>query len=257
MCIRDSSEAFRLQGIFPKIYVTSVLAGFAFSTFSFAGKNIFFMLMLATMMIPFEVILIPNFLIINTLGQVLILPKHVWGDVVEKTGIAKPQDFRNMPLVGSGAYTLRYWREGQEISLQRRADHFAKPASDLLIVVFGSAERVGLAEAKLRGALPDAGQMRAIMAGLYSQPDGNRIDQLVLACTHFPLLANEIAAAGPPGVILVDSGEGIARRTEFLTHGQEWAAEPRGIAVFTKDSPDLGQLRPALAKYGMGEIQIL
>jgi peptide/nickel transport system substrate-binding protein len=81
--------------------------------------------------------------IINTLGQVLILPKHVWGDVVEKTGIAKPQDFRNMPLVGSGPYTLRYWREGQEISLQRRADHFAKPASDLLIVVFGSAELVG------------------------------------------------------------------------------------------------------------------
>jgi len=83
--------------------------------------------------------------IINTLGQVLILPKHVWGDVVEKTGIAKPQDFRNMPLVSSGPYTLRYWREGQEISLQRRADHFAKPASDLLIVVFGSAELVGAA----------------------------------------------------------------------------------------------------------------
>ncbi|CAN7366063.1 ABC transporter substrate-binding protein [Bosea sp. LjRoot90] len=81
--------------------------------------------------------------IINTLGQVLILPKHVWEGVVEKTGIAKPQDFRNMPLIGSGPYVLRYWREGQEISLQRRPDHFAKPASDLLIVVFGSAELVG------------------------------------------------------------------------------------------------------------------
>jgi len=61
------------------VIVTSVLAGFAFSTFSFAGKNILFMLMLATMMIPFEVILIPNFLIINTLGiydtlAALILP---------------------------------------------------------------------------------------------------------------------------------------------------------------------------------------
>ena len=133
----------------------------------------------------------------------------------------------------------------------------AEFASDCRVIRYGSAELVGLAEAKLRGALPDAGQMRAIMAGLYSQPDGNRIDQLVLACTHFPLLASEIAAAGPPGVTLVDSGEGIARRTEFLTHGQEWAAEPRGIAVFTKDSPDLGQLRPALATYGMGEIQIL
>lgn len=83
--------------------------------------------------------------VMNTLGQVLILPKHVWEKVVEQTGIAKPQDFRNMPLVGSGPYTLRYWREGQELSLQRRADHFAKPASDLLVVVFGSAELVGAA----------------------------------------------------------------------------------------------------------------
>jgi peptide/nickel transport system substrate-binding protein len=83
--------------------------------------------------------------IMNTLGQVLVLPKHVWEDLVQKSGIAKPQDHRNMPLIGSGPYILKHWREKQEIALQRRPDHFAKPASDLLIIVYGSAEVVGAA----------------------------------------------------------------------------------------------------------------
>jgi glutamate racemase len=133
----------------------------------------------------------------------------------------------------------------------------AEFASDCRVIRYGSAELVALAEAKLRGTPPDPAKMKAIMAGLFEQPDGDRIDQLVLACTHFPLLADEIAAASPPGVTLVDSGEGIARRTAFLTLGQEWPAEPNGIAVFTRDDPDIARLRPALAGYGLPEIQIL
>jgi peptide/nickel transport system substrate-binding protein len=83
--------------------------------------------------------------IMNTLGQVLVLPKHVWENIVEQTGIKRPQEYRNVPLVGSGAYTLRHFREGQELYLARRDGHFMKPASDLLIIVFGSAEVVGAA----------------------------------------------------------------------------------------------------------------
>ena len=59
------------------------------------------------------------------------------------------------------------------------------------------------------------------------------------------------------GVALVDSGEGIARRTAFLTQGQEWPADPQGIAVFTRDDPDLVELRPALADYGLSETRFL
>ncbi len=83
--------------------------------------------------------------VLHTLGQVFILPKHVWSTVVADTGIEKPQDYRNDGPVGSGPYSLKYWKEGQEIYFTRRADHFMKPASDLLYVVFGSAEVVGAA----------------------------------------------------------------------------------------------------------------
>jgi len=130
-------------------------------------------------------------------------------------------------------------------------------ASDCRVIRHGSAELVDIAEAKLRGDPASPVAMGRIMTGLFAQPGADRIDQLVLSCTHFPLLAREIAAASPRGVTLVDSGQGIARRSAFLTKGQDWPAAPSGIAVFTRDDPDLITLRPALRDYGLSEIQIL
>lgn len=133
----------------------------------------------------------------------------------------------------------------------------AEFASDCQVVRHGSAELVDIAEAKLRGNPVSPVAMDRIMTGLFAQPGGEGIDQLVLSCTHFPLLAREIAAASPPGVTLVDSGEGIARRTAFLTKGQDWPEMASGIAIFTRDDPHLARLRPALVSYGLSQTQFL
>ena len=133
----------------------------------------------------------------------------------------------------------------------------AEFASDCRVIRHGSAELVEMAEAKLRGISPDPAAIAQIMARLFNQPDGEQIDQLVLSCTHFPLLANEIAAASPAGVTLVDSGEGIARRAAFLTQGQDWPATAIGAAVFTRDDPDIALLGPALGDYGLTQTSIL
>jgi glutamate racemase len=130
-------------------------------------------------------------------------------------------------------------------------------AHDCVVIRHGSARLVDIAEAKLRGIAPDADEMRAIMAGVYRAPDGDKVDQLVLACTHFPLLAQEIAAASPAGVTLVDSGAGIARRTAHLTHRQDWPERAEGRAVFTKVSEDLDALKGALATYGLSQTDML
>lgn len=50
------------------VMVTALLAGYAFGQLRFPGKDLLFLVYLATMMIPFEVILIPNFLMIRQLG---------------------------------------------------------------------------------------------------------------------------------------------------------------------------------------------
>jgi len=70
----------------------------------------------------------------QALGQVLILPRHVW-ETMEA-----PQDAKNTEPVGSGAWSLAYWRQGQEISFTRRAEHFMAPRADMLMVKFGAAE---------------------------------------------------------------------------------------------------------------------
>ena len=50
------------------VVVTSLTAGYAFARLRFPGKSILFGLVLATMMVPFEVTLIPNFVLIRKLG---------------------------------------------------------------------------------------------------------------------------------------------------------------------------------------------
>jgi glutamate racemase len=130
-------------------------------------------------------------------------------------------------------------------------------ASDCAVIRLGSAELVAIAEAKLRGTPPDMTAIRAIMAGLYGQEGGNAIDQVVLACTHFPLLRDEIAAASPADVTLVDSGQGIARRTAYLTRGQDWPAVPSGKAVLTSDDANVRLLVPALSRYGLDVVETI
>ncbi len=50
------------------VLVTSALAGYAFARMEFFGRDVIFVLFLSTMMIPFEVIMIPNYVIVNNLG---------------------------------------------------------------------------------------------------------------------------------------------------------------------------------------------
>ncbi len=64
------------------ILLSSSLAGFGFSKFRFPGRDVLFVMVLATMMIPFFVVLIPVFYIVHLLGWVnsylgLIVPNLV------------------------------------------------------------------------------------------------------------------------------------------------------------------------------------
>jgi multiple sugar transport system permease protein len=59
--------------------LVSSLAAFAFARLRFRGRDALFLLYLATLMIPFQVTMIPNFIVVRTLGwydtyQALILP---------------------------------------------------------------------------------------------------------------------------------------------------------------------------------------
>jgi glutamate racemase len=132
-------------------------------------------------------------------------------------------------------------------------DLAARFAADCTIVRHGSAELVALAEAKLAGK---AIRADAVAAAVQPLRDAPGLDTVVLACTHFPLLADELAEA-LPNVRFVDGGPGIARRIAWLTRGQDWPDEPPpGIALFT-GAPPLPALIAALAEHGLTELEML
>ena len=133
-------------------------------------------------------------------------------------------------------------------------DLTARFAADCTVVRYGSADLVTAAEAELRGERQPDSVYRAALAGLFDQPGGERIDVIVNACTHFPLVVGRLMRVTPRPLTFVDGGPGIARRVAFLTQDQAWTPAP-GIAVFTA-TPD-PRLAPALAGYGLDRIETL
>ena len=134
----------------------------------------------------------------------------------------------------------------------------AEFASDCIVLRHGSAELVDAAEAKLRGEAPDPGVYRRALDGLFSQPGGDRIDTIVLSCTHFPLVEAELAEAAPQGVRFIDGSAGIARRAAWLTRDHVWpGAASEGVAVFTRRSGDIKAYAPAFRTFGLTSIETL
>lgn len=116
---------------------------------------------------------------------------------------------------------------------------------------------VEAAEAKLRGEPVDMVVIQAAADALRTMPDGERIDTVVLACTHFPLLEPELRQAFGPGVQFVDGAAGIARRIAFLTQGQNFDASTHSLAVTTGSLDQFRTLAPVFAQYGIEQLEHL
>jgi glutamate racemase len=126
------------------------------------------------------------------------------------------------------------------------------------VTLVGAPRLAALAEAKLHGEAIDPAIIAAEIAPAFvEKPDGRRTDQLVLACTHYPLLKEEIAMAAPWPVALVDPAPAIARRVEALLAPAD-AAAPRGTAraIFTAPSENETRRARVLAGFGIEEVSV-
>lgn len=138
----------------------------------------------------------------------------------------------------------------------------AEHGADCKVLRHGSAALVAYVEARLRGGSADPAIVRDALAGLVDQPYGDRMDRVVLACTHFPLVQHELEAAarelGAHSLRFLDGSEGIARRIVYLNGDMDWPeTAPPGVAVFTRLDPDVEALRPSLEKFGLFQINAL
>ena len=140
---------------------------------------------------------------------------------------------------------------------QRYVDDLAERfASGCTVLRFGSPGLVALAEAKLAGDPVSVDDVRSAAQPLFDLDGAEAMDTVALACTHFPLLREELGEAFP-AINWVDGGPGIARRIEYLTREDAWpGGKPNGVAVFT-GGPPRHALLSALAAYGLDEVRTL
>jgi len=133
-------------------------------------------------------------------------------------------------------------------------------ANGCTVLTHGSPELVEAAERKLQGLPPGDADIAAAVANLFGQPGGGRLDTVVLGCTHFPLLAEELAAAAPYPVTWMDSGASIARRVATilgLTAPAEPPLRPVQRAIFTADTAGVARMRSGLREFGLYEVEFL
>lgn len=64
--------------------VVNSLAGYVYARYTFKGKNFFFLFTLATMMIPFQVIMVPSFLVVYKMGMY----NTYWGLIIPRVAVA-------------------------------------------------------------------------------------------------------------------------------------------------------------------------
>jgi len=75
------------------------LAGYAFARIPFFGRGVVFVLVLATLMIPFQVVMIPTFLIVKKLGLIDTLGALIVPNLANAFGIFMlRQFFRTLPV---------------------------------------------------------------------------------------------------------------------------------------------------------------
>jgi glutamate racemase len=80
------------------------------------------------------------------------------------------------------------------------------------VFLHGAKRLAEVAEQKLKGHAVDLDALRQEVAPVYRRRDGKRTDVVVLGCTHYPLLLDELLQVQPWPVSYIDPAPAIARR---------------------------------------------
>ena len=114
---------------------------------------------------------------------------------------------------------------------------------------------VAPAEEKLRGRPVDSAAIASAVEGLRAKESGDQIDTIVLACTHFPLLREELSVLLGPHTGLIDGADGIASRIASLTNGQKFERSQPDLAITTGDIEDFQRLRSTFTGLGIERLE--
>ncbi|WOJ89605.1 glutamate racemase [Methylocapsa polymorpha] len=137
-------------------------------------------------------------------------------------------------------------------------------AAHCMVTLVGSSALAGLAEAFVQGeSVSDAAILREIAPAFVANGEG-RTDCIVLACTHYPLLIEQLERLAPWPVQWIDPAPAIARRTDHVLCEDLGFLPPKTKsrhvaphhALFTGASAPAPKLSEALRLRGIGKIEL-
>ncbi|MCV0428641.1 MAG: glutamate racemase [Roseibium sp.] len=125
-------------------------------------------------------------------------------------------------------------------------------ASQCHVRLVGSDMLAELAEKYLRGEAVSDEELQVEIADCFLESDGKRTDIVVLACTHYPFLANRFRKIAPWPVDWLDPAEAIARQLVRVlgTDTETRPASVADIALFTSN-PEAPALKRLIAGFGL------
>lgn len=129
------------------------------------------------------------------------------------------------------------------VKRQYTRDLIEKWAAQCHVRLVGSDLLATLAEDYMRHGFVDEEAVRREIAPCFVETGGRRTDIVVLACTHYPFLANRMRKTAPWPVDWLDPAEAIARQALTLMAQRPAATREAGdarpdTAIFTSGRPD-------------------
>ena len=119
------------------------------------------------------------------------------------------------------------------------------------VFLHGARRLAEIAEQKLKGKTPDLDELRHEIGPVFRKREGQRTDVVVLGCTHYPLLIEEMTQVQPWAVAYIDPAPAIARRVadvldETPLKDAAKPVPPHGAVLLTSAR---GQAADSLAAY--------
>lgn len=130
-------------------------------------------------------------------------------------------------------------------------------AKDCQVEKIGNTQIVELAETKLLTGTVDLPSLKECVEPWLNHPT---LDTVILGCTHFPLLKEELKQLLPQVTYFVDSGEAIAKRVQSLlleNHHYSQEKERENTAFCTELTENFKNREVMMQKLGFKSLKVL
>lgn len=131
------------------------------------------------------------------------------------------------------------------------------------VFLHGAPRLAEIAEAKLKGQGIDKDELLSEIAPVFRKREDRTTDVVVLGCTHYPLILEEIRAVAPWPVTYIDPAPAIARRVSDLLrkttaiNGAEMNGAASGTVFLTSARGRGSESLAAYAAMGFGANEVL